>query len=53
MREPLTRERLELFMRLLGRELAGETTCYLTGGTTAVFSGWRETTVDLGHVLGG
>jgi hypothetical protein len=47
MREPLTRERLEQFMRLLGRELAGETTCYLTGGTTAVFYGWRETTVDV------
>lgn len=47
MREPLTRERLERFMRLLGRALAEETTCYLTGGTTAVSYGWRETTVDV------
>ncbi len=34
-------------MRALGSRTDVETTCYLTGGATAVVVGWREMTVDV------
>ena len=34
-------------MRALGRRTDVETTCYLTGGATAVLLGWRESTIDI------
>jgi len=40
-------ERLRAFMRALGSRTDRETTCYLTGGATAVISGWRDATIDI------
>lgn len=40
-------ERLRVFLRALGEAACGETTVYLTGGATAVLSGWRSSTVDV------
>jgi hypothetical protein len=34
-------------MAALGRAARNEASCYLTGGTTAVLYGWRETTRDI------
>lgn len=34
-------------MRALGARTTTETTCYLTGGASAVLGGWRETTIDV------
>jgi hypothetical protein len=41
------RERIEAFLRELGRHAERDVTCYLTGGATAVLYGWRTTTVDV------
>jgi hypothetical protein len=38
-------------MTALGAEAEDETTCYLTGGSTAVLVGWRDTTVDVDILL--
>jgi hypothetical protein len=40
-------ERIERFMKELGRSARGDVTVYLTGGSTAVLKGWRATTVDV------
>jgi len=34
-------------MRALGKRTTIETTCYLTGGATAVLLGWRQSTIDI------
>jgi hypothetical protein len=34
-------------MRARGRRTDVETTCYLTGGATAVLLGWRDSTIDV------
>jgi hypothetical protein len=47
MRRPVDATRVLEFFRALGAEAREETHLYLTGGTTAVLIGWRETTVDL------
>jgi hypothetical protein len=47
MRERLTADRLQAFMRALGRAATVETRVYLTGGATAVLFGWRESTLDV------
>lgn len=47
MRERLTKERLELFMRALARETNIEARVYMTGGASAVLLGWRQTTLDI------
>jgi hypothetical protein len=47
MRRPVDAARVREFLRALGAEAREETHLYLTGGTTAVLFGWRETTVDL------
>ena len=47
MRRLVDAERLRAFMRALGRETNVETTCYLTGGATAILMGWRESTIDV------
>jgi non-ribosomal peptide synthetase component F len=39
-------ERLRRFLVELAREADAETDVYLTGGTTAVLLGWRDSTVD-------
>jgi hypothetical protein len=47
MRELTDADRLRRFMRALGGVAEEETTCYLTGGATAVLIGWRPTTLDV------
>jgi hypothetical protein len=47
MRELATAERIRQFMRALGAEADAETRVYVTGGTTAVLLGWRESTIDV------
>ncbi len=47
MRELADADRITRLVRALGRATKDETTCYLTGGATAVLVGWRATTVDV------
>lgn len=47
MRRPVDAERVRAFMRALGREADREGRAYLTGGSTAVLLGWRESTIDI------
>jgi len=47
MRRLVDAGRLHAFMRALGRRTDVETTCYLTGGATAVLLGWRDSTIDV------
>jgi len=47
MRRLVDAERLHAFMRALGGRTDVETTCYLTGGATAVLLGWRDSTIDV------
>jgi hypothetical protein len=47
MRRPLDRERVQAFMRALGRQARGPARVYFTGGATAVLLGWRDSTVDV------
>ncbi|MEO5634109.1 DUF6036 family nucleotidyltransferase [Gaiella sp.] len=47
MRRLVDAERLRAFMRALGRRTDVETTCYVTGGATAVLLGWRDSTIDI------
>lgn len=46
MRHLIDSERLREVLKELGRELRSPTTVYLTGGASAVFEGWRESTID-------
>ncbi len=46
-RAPVDAERLQRFMRELGRRVRGPGRVYLTGGATAVLHGWRSSTVDV------
>lgn len=47
MRRPVNAERIRAFMRALGAEADREGRVYLTGGSTAVLLGWRESTIDI------
>jgi hypothetical protein len=47
MRELADSNRIERFMRELGRAVDAKGRIYLTGGATAVLYGWRETTIDV------
>jgi len=47
MRELADAERIQRFLRTLGREADREGDCYLTGGATAVLLGWRRSTIDV------
>jgi hypothetical protein len=47
MREITDRERIELFMRGLGARVRQPAKVFLTGGSTAVLHGWRDSTVDI------
>ena len=47
MRRLVDAERLHALMRALGGRTDVETTCYLTGGATAVLLGWRDSTIDV------
>jgi uncharacterized nucleotidyltransferase DUF6036 len=47
MRELADADRIREFMRAIGRAAAQTGRVYLTGGATAVLSGWRPTTIDI------
>ena len=47
MRRPVDAARVRAFMRALGREADREGRAYLTGGSTAVLLGWRDSTIDI------
>jgi len=47
MRERVTSERLQEFMRVLGERLTQQTRVFLVGGATAVLLGWRSSTIDI------
>lgn len=47
MREPVTAPRIHEFMNRVGSSARGPARVYLTGGGTAVLSGWRSVTADI------
>ncbi len=47
MRQVTTAARVREFMRRLGRTAPRPLAIFLTGGTSAVLEGWRDTTVDI------
>lgn len=47
MRRLADAERIDRFMRELGRAASVDGACYFTGGATAVLVGWRASTVDV------
>jgi len=47
MRNEVTAESVERFIRLLGQRATGAGRVYLVGGTTAVLHGWRGSTIDI------
>lgn len=47
MRPPVDDQRIRALARELGRLARGPVQVYLTGGSTAVIEGWRESTVDV------
>jgi hypothetical protein len=47
MRPPVDAQHIRALARELGRSARGAVRIYLTGGSTAVLEGWRETTVDV------
>jgi len=47
LRPPVDRQRVEEFLEALGREFEGTGRVYLVGGTTLVYAGLREQTLDV------
>ena len=47
MREPITAETLQLFMKALARAAKTPSRIYLVGGASAVLLGWRDATIDV------
>ena len=47
MRQEVNLQRLQEFMRALGRAATTQSRVYLVGGATAVSLGWRDSTVDI------
>ena len=47
MRRLATAERIRAFLSGLGRAASEPSSAYLTGGSTAVLLGWRESTIDV------
>lgn len=50
-REPATRERIERFLRELGKRYRGGGRIYLVGGTQMVYTGFRGQTEDIDYVV--
>lgn len=50
-REPVTRERIEHFLRELGKRYRGGGRLYLVGGTQMVFAGFRGQTEDIDYTV--
>jgi hypothetical protein len=46
-RKIITQKTLQMFMESVGRVLRKNTTLYLTGGSTALLYGFRESTIDI------
>ena len=47
MRSPTDKAKLLAFMQALGARVVGPGRIYLVGGATALWHGWRETTIDI------
>ena len=47
MRQQITFERLQEFMKVLGDRVTQPTRVYLVGGATALLLGWRNSTIDI------
>lgn len=47
MRPPVDEQRIRALARELGRIAGSRVRVYLTGGSTAVLEGWRDTTIDV------
>lgn len=47
MRQPLTADRLQEFMKALATEARTPGRVYLVGGASAVLLGWRNSTIDV------
>lgn len=47
MRAPLTKAKLQTLLEELGRRAKGPGTIYLVGGATAVWEGWRPSSIDV------
>ena len=47
MREPLTADHLQAFMKALGKVAKTPSRIYLVGGASAVLLGWRPATIDV------
>jgi hypothetical protein len=47
MRPPVDEQRIRALARELGNVARGSVRIYLTGGSTAVLEGWRESTIDV------
>ncbi|MGB0679116.1 MAG: DUF6036 family nucleotidyltransferase [Polyangiales bacterium] len=47
MRPPVDKDRIDVFLRTLGRRATGPGTLYLVGGSCAAWLGWRPSTVDI------
>ena len=47
MRDPVTGETVLELLEKLGKSCRGPGTVYITGGSSAVVLGWRETTIDV------
>jgi len=50
-REPATRDRIEQFLRELGKRYRGGGRLYLVGGTQMVFAGFRGQTEDIDYTV--
>jgi len=47
MRDLANEQKIFEFFKFLGRRVRGNTRVYLTGGSTAVLIGWRDSTLDI------
>lgn len=47
MRQPVDQQRIELFLQRLGRQFTKPGRVYLVGGTTMVYEGLRQQTLDI------
>src|ERR1700681_1802171 len=47
MRQPLTADKLQVFMKALAASVTTPSRIYLVGGATAVMLGWRTSTIDI------
>jgi hypothetical protein len=47
MRPPVDEQRIRALARELARVARGSVRIYLTGGSTAVIEGWRDSTIDV------